>query len=187
MTLDALATCRCPPRSVDCRDQAGHPRIADGVPRIPTWERRRSRRPKTTHGEEPPVEPVSRGASVESRTRMPVGKPCRRGRRRSRGCPHWGPFGVRPDPSDEPDRLEHANDGPPAPGSAAVMPLMRAGMPALKYGPCSSGTCPGSMGLAPAIHKEGAMAAPVVPTPPRHGPGECRSAHPRTLRRHRSR
>jgi hypothetical protein len=62
---------------------------------------------------------------------MHFGRTCRRGRRRSRGSPPWRNSGVRQDPSDEPDGLEHANHtARPSRGSAAVTPSMRAGMPA---------------------------------------------------------
>ena len=33
MTLGAMANSRCPARSVNCRDQSGHSRTADGAPR----------------------------------------------------------------------------------------------------------------------------------------------------------
>ena len=58
---------------------------------------------------------------------MRVGMPADHGAARP-----WRTPGLRPNPSAEPNELEHANDGPSVPGSAAVMPLMlmRAVMPA---------------------------------------------------------
>ena len=136
MTLGAMANSRCPPRSVNCRDQAGHSRNADGAPRIPTWERRRPRRPSTRHCEEYPVAPVGRGSSVGGLTRMQPWKPCRRGRRRSQGCPHTmtvsalANFRCPPRSVRRTERTGTRPHGPSIFGIGAVPPLMRAGMPA---------------------------------------------------------
>jgi hypothetical protein len=76
-----------PARSVRLGKRCSDAFDAGRVPRIPTWGRRRPRRPNTLHCEEYPVAPVGRGSSVGGLTRMQLGKPCRRGRRRSQGCP----------------------------------------------------------------------------------------------------
>jgi len=47
---------------------------------------------------------------------------------RGHPCPHWRSSGVRPDPSAEPNGLEHANRGPSLSGSSAVTRVMRAGL-----------------------------------------------------------
>ena len=62
-------------------------------------------------------------------------------------CPHWRISGVRRVLSDGPNGLEHANHCPSLSGSAALVPLMRAGMPTHHDGfstgesPVSAGAC----------------------------------------------
>ena len=85
-----------------------------------------------------------------------------------------------------------AGEGAGAPRDAngprtTIYPCSDARTPAVRNRPRASGTCPGLMELPPGRDKEGNIASPVVFTLPRHGPGECRSAHPRSLPRHRSR
>ena len=164
MTLPALANFRCQARSVNCRDQAGHSRTADGVPRVPTWERRRPRPPNTLHCEEYQVAPVGRG-SVEAQA-WEVSPACNEG-----------------NPAGEGAGAPRDANGPGTTTYTRSHALRSAG----RNRPRASGMCPGSMELTPGRDKEGDIASPVVFTLPRHGPGECRSAHLRSLPRHRSR
>ena len=84
---------------------------------------------------------------------MKLGKPCRRGRRRSQGCP---PTMTLPALANfrsparsvrQTDRLDHANHGPSVLESGAVPPLMREGMLADHYAartgesPVSAASC----------------------------------------------
>ena len=125
-----------PPRPISLGRCCSDAFDADGVPRVPTWERRRPRRPNTLHYEEYPVAPADRGSSVGGLTRMQLGKPCRRGRRRSQGCPPTmtvsAPENSRCPPRSvsRTERTGTCNHGPSFSGSSAVTLLMRAGMPA---------------------------------------------------------
>ena len=174
MTLPALANLRCPPRSVSRTEPTGtrlHGPSVSGSDAVTPLMR------AGFHGSHPgsagALAGPTRSIARNIRSRLSV------------AAQAW-------EVSPACNEGNAAGEGAGAPRDAngprtTIYPCSDARTPAIKYRPCLSGTCPGSMELTPGRDKEGDIASPVVFTLPRHGPGECRSAHPRSLPRHRSR